>query len=409
MKFIKKFRYPLFISLSLIFIFFIFQNGSCDNSATTSLPVTSSTQSSSTSSNNPSNTNSNGNSTSTSIFTLNNASTTTISVGGAVQLFPSGGTRPYTFSVSDDETISSSGLFRPSTSGIFTLTAQDASSTSKYITVTVNPAPIAISPSTTTVAPGDSIQFTPSGGTPPYTFSKISGSGKFSKTESGYYTVGTTIGSDQIQVIDSLKATSSATINIVKQVAPTTPLTVTPFSICLDNDLVITYTNSSDSTSPTLTFLGTGGNAQGVGANKQDCPDSPFMKDIQISNFINSTSYKYSFRGIISASGRRGQTSIAYCIDPSDNSLAYWKNVSGNGFVSKRISYTNPIVFDGAEAIVADTELDNCSGRGCRDGGGAAPYAINISGKYSVKTDCKDMMLLDKAGNATNIIQVQPF
>ncbi len=98
--------------------------------------------------------------------------TAVLQPGDTLQFTATGGTAPYTWSVSDPAVATieaGTGLLTAVAVGTTQVTAVDAngfSATSGNITVS----DIAITPSTALLAVGDTLQFTASGGTPPYTW-----------------------------------------------------------------------------------------------------------------------------------------------------------------------------------------------------------------------------------------------
>lgn len=89
-------------------------------------------------------------------------------------------------------------------------------------TVTPPPTPVIISPSSSTVAVNNNLNFTASGGTSPYSYVVLSGSGSILST-TGNYTAGVAAGSDVVRVTDALGQISDAvvTINAALQISPT--------------------------------------------------------------------------------------------------------------------------------------------------------------------------------------------
>ena len=74
--------------------------------------------------------------------------------------------------------------------------------------------PLAISPSSTTVSSNGTIQFSASGGVPPYTFSILSGVGSINSS-SGLYTAPATPGTTYVLVTDKQGSTAKATVTNV--------------------------------------------------------------------------------------------------------------------------------------------------------------------------------------------------
>ena len=98
--------------------------------------------------------------------------TAVLQVGDTLQFTATGGTAPYTWSVSDATVATidaTTGLLTAVATGTVTVTATDANGFSDS-TGDIVVSDIAISPSTALLAVGDTLQFTASGGTPPYTW-----------------------------------------------------------------------------------------------------------------------------------------------------------------------------------------------------------------------------------------------
>ena len=95
--------------------------------------------------------------------------------------------------------------------------------------------PLAISPTTTDVNVGFTKAFTASGGTGPYVFSIVSGSGSIGSA-SGIFTPGRSPGVTVVKVTDSLLATASATITVHNAI--TRVCEIIKEGLDLDNDQV---------------------------------------------------------------------------------------------------------------------------------------------------------------------------
>ncbi len=154
------------------------------------------------------------------------ATTVTIEAGDSHTFVPSGGTTPYTFAVfAGVGTINAGGLYTSAIPGSATVQVTDSPPTQTiYASVTVNPTPLQISPTSTSMMAGSAITFTASGGTAGYTFSKLSGVGSVNST-TGEYTSPST-GSAVIRVTDSTTPTPLTSNAVVTVTAP--PLQITP-------------------------------------------------------------------------------------------------------------------------------------------------------------------------------------
>lgn len=200
-QFLKNFKYPLSISLSLIAIFFIFQNGTCSQSS-----MSGDTSSASTGSNNSSSSNN----------TLSiTVSASTVAAGGTVTFTASGGTAPYYYSA-----VSGGGSFASATSGVFiapsyasTCVVRVTDSTgSNYqtssVTVGTSASGVYLTPATATVQTNGTVQFSAGGGTAPYTYLALGSLGSFRSSSSGVFTAGSVTGTMQIQAVDALSRSS---------------------------------------------------------------------------------------------------------------------------------------------------------------------------------------------------------
>lgn len=391
MNFIKTYKYPLSISLALISVFFIFQNGTCSQTATTaaSSSTTSSTSNKSTN-------------TSTTLYvSLSKTSTTP---GGTVVYTASGGTAPYYFTV-----LSGGGTFPSSTSGVYvapnygsTVTVGIQDSAGQSITssaLTVSAATLAITPTSSSVALNGTLQYSASGGTPPYTFYRVGSVGSINAS-SGLYTAGSISGTIQIEVVDSLSNTTLTSLTVGSGgsgggTPPTTPFTASGLTVTVDHYFAVTYSNPSGSNYPTLTLFGTDP-SYSAGANCRPLVNAvPCVQAISLTNFYNTNPYEFSYRGIISTSGRGGSGNILYCIDPSDTTKAYVALSNGPNFSMVARQFLSPglVMFQGAVASTALMLLDKQTGE--------SNYTSSVTGAYSVHTDCKDV------GDAT--IQVQAW
>ena len=210
MNFIRSYKYPLGITLSLISLFFIFQNGTCANQATVN------TQGAYQSTSNT------GNNTSTLTLT---GSAPGVAPGTSMTFTASGGTPPYYYtSVTGGGTFTSpaTGTFvAPNYNSTCVVQVQDsANSTPATATLIVSSSitgtqtGLTLSPIAPTVGLNASVQFTAAGGTPPYTFTANGSLGHFSTSSSGLFTAGSQSGTMQIQVTDSAGASQVTNVAV---------------------------------------------------------------------------------------------------------------------------------------------------------------------------------------------------
>lgn len=144
-----------------------------------------------------------------------------VNTGGSQVFSAKGGSSPYTYSLSINNsggTINaSSGAYTAGTKGGVTDTVQvtDNAGNTASTTVTVR-GPLAVSPTSTSVATGATKTFSASGGTPPYTFSfATNNSGGTINASSGVYTAGAKAGvTDTVRVTDAAGSTANASVNV---------------------------------------------------------------------------------------------------------------------------------------------------------------------------------------------------
>lgn len=172
-------------------------------------------------------------STSDAFITINNAlaispTSQVLNINDTLTFTASDGVPPYTFSIS-----SGTGSIDPS-SGEYTAPASSGSAvillTDNYgNTVTANvtvTSPLSISPSSKVLAVNNTFTFAGVGGTTPYSYSVVSGTGSVNAS-SGLYTAPGSSGDAVVRVTDALGATANAnvTINPALTIAPSAPTT----------------------------------------------------------------------------------------------------------------------------------------------------------------------------------------
>lgn len=132
----------------------------------------------------------------------------------ATQVFTaSGGTAPYTFTVSAGTgAIDGAGLYTaPAAAGTATIRVQDSGGRTATAAVTL-PGPLTLTPLTATVGANTVSNFTAAGGRTPYGFSIVAGGGSI--TNAGAYTAPAAPGSSTIRVTDNRAAALDAAITI---------------------------------------------------------------------------------------------------------------------------------------------------------------------------------------------------
>lgn len=151
-------------------------------------------------------------------------STKTLAVNNTFTFSGSDGSPPYSYSVvAGGGTVNSStGLYTaPAASGSATVRVTDSMSNTADATVTINDA-LGISPSSKTLAVGNSTTFAGTDGVAPYSYSVFAGGGTIN-SGTGVYTAPGVAGSATVRVTDSLGNTSDAavTTNSALAISPT--------------------------------------------------------------------------------------------------------------------------------------------------------------------------------------------
>lgn len=168
-------------------------------------------------------------------------------VGNTIQFQATGGTPPYTWSVTNTAvgTVNAtSGLFTAALAGSTSVVARDSVGVQGQATATVTAAPAALelSPRTSQVATRQSLQLTASGGTPPYRWS--SNNTAVATVNSTGLVSGVSAGSATVSVTDSLGAVQSTVINVI---TPTAVLPITPAApiVAVGRSVALTATGAT--------------------------------------------------------------------------------------------------------------------------------------------------------------------
>lgn len=150
----------------------------------------------------------------------------------------SGGVPPYTYSVqSGTGNITSAGLYTaPSMGGSVTLLVTDSKGNTATAALTVEDS-LLIIPTAKTLSSAESFTFSASGGSTPYSYSLVSGSGSINSS-SGLYTAPGSSGLATVRVTDASGNTKDAQISILS------PLSISPPTISLIKNGSITFTAS---------------------------------------------------------------------------------------------------------------------------------------------------------------------
>lgn len=389
---VQRYWIPVGISLAMIAVFFIFQNGTCNQAASDNTKL---------GSNSNTNNNDNGGPAGLNIF----VSSSSVAVGSTIQFSATGGTQPYTFYA-----LSGAGTINQLT-GAYTagdtiesnveVAVQDANGATAYAYINVIAAPtptptpvpgsgitLSLTSSATKIIAGDTATITVKNGTPGYTYKLLSGGGSVSYTpvyfkpnnNTATYTASLYAGNATIQATDSIKNTGTITVSVVD--LPLTKVTGT-YLLTIDQHFGISYSFTNNDTYPRLFAWGMSPNFNaGVNCTTQ-VADLPCFKEFKLTNFNKADKLQTSYRGLISFSGRGGNITVDYCIPHNDTSKLYVKQANGGTLTIATRRYLTPVrLFDGAEAQSANFQIDGSSGAGL--------YTTSFLGQYSVKKDCSD-------------------
>jgi hypothetical protein len=156
--------------------------------------------------------------------------TATVAPRATQQFTASGGSGSgYTWSLTSAPsggTISGSGLYKagPTPNVVDDVQVIDSAFDVATATVTVGGG-LAIAPPGITLAPGNTQQFTASGGMPPYTWQLVTSASGGSVSAAGLYTAGPAVGKDTLRLGDSVGGSTSVPIDVVAVVPQGTACT----------------------------------------------------------------------------------------------------------------------------------------------------------------------------------------
>ncbi|MGC9311885.1 MAG: hypothetical protein ACP5IA_04260 [Sediminispirochaetaceae bacterium] len=187
-------------------------------------------------------------------YTINSAglglgitpSSQTVYTGGTVTFSPIGGTPPYSYEVSTNNSgappMAGSEYTAGSSDGTDTVTVTDSASPTPdtaYATITVQAKPLAVSPATITVYVNQSVQFSAVGGDGPFSYGIVPPSGSGASPMIGStYTAGPAPGTDTVRLTDSYDGrTRDATVTVV-DTASTVDYEATPIVSIVPEELL---------------------------------------------------------------------------------------------------------------------------------------------------------------------------
>ncbi len=184
--------------------------------------------------------------------------TITLQVGNAVTFTASGGSA-YTYSVPSGvgSVNPGTGVYSSPVEGAAIVRVTDNYGRTQDASVTVNPPPLVLSPSSITIQAGSSVTFAAEGGTLPYTYSKISGVGSIDAI-SGVYT-SSVAGSAAVQVTDGKTPTGRTdTATVTVEPPPAPPLNLSPTNVNVQTGSDQTFSATGGTTPYTWTVVGGG-------------------------------------------------------------------------------------------------------------------------------------------------------
>ena len=328
--------------------------------------------------------------------------TANISIGGDVQFTTTGGSGSYTYTMVGVGEVNS-GVYYGTSAGTATITVTDTENTSLVGTATVvvgggssGSSTLAVSPANPTVVPGQSVELTPSGGTPPYAFGIISGSGTFSVTQvqSGGTTTYTSPGNSTGTIVLSLQDSAGNSIQIdvtLGSGSGTTGPVSASFSMSISKYFAVTYDNTGDypsgagytSDTPMFWIWGSGSSAtaSGVGANGSSANYLP------LTNYSNAAMSPTTYRGYFEVATSTVTTTINFCIPPatSGNSMAAYVQQSGGStgfFEQQHYNATGEYIASGQLLDAFFVQANTVSS--------TVTATINFLGEYTSNANCSD-------------------
>lgn len=144
--------------------------------------------------------------------------------------------------------------------------------------------PLTISPAVDGVLVGGTADFAASGGTPPYSFTVLSGGAGGKVTSSGVYTAPSQSGTDTVQLADKVGLISDATITVIAA----QPLQISPAAVTLNGGSTFQFA-ASGGVSP-YTYAVSTGSGTVTSAGSYTAPGSAGSYTVQVTDHVANTS-----------------------------------------------------------------------------------------------------------------------
>ncbi|PKN54244.1 MAG: hypothetical protein CVU56_27610, partial [Deltaproteobacteria bacterium HGW-Deltaproteobacteria-14] len=220
--------------------------------------------------------------------------TVTLAVGNTTTFSDTGGVGPFAYSVlaggAGGAVDEATGLYTAPVavgSGGDTVRVTDSLGNTSDASVTVNAA-LAISPTTVTLAVGNTTTFSNTGGVGPFAFTVLgSGAGGTVDETTGLYTAPSAVGSgsDTVRVTDSLGNTSDATVVITEGLA------ISPTTITVEVDATTTFSVNGGVGAVSYTVVGGGaGGAVDASTGEYTAPSATGTDTVRATDSLGNTS-----------------------------------------------------------------------------------------------------------------------
>ncbi len=213
-----------------------------------------------------------------------------IVISSTLEFQAEGGVPPYLFTIEsgggsiNEET----GVFTaPADAGSSVITVLDSAGLIDSSTVTIIAgslsSALAISPSAISLNVNGSVTFSSTGGTSPYTYSLVTGSGTINAT-TGAYTAPALAGTDTIRVTDSVGATSDAVVSI----SDSSALAIYPSTLTLNANGTITFV-ATGGTSPYTFSIFSGSGTVNATTGLYTAPAAAGSDTVRVTDNVGAT------------------------------------------------------------------------------------------------------------------------